>query len=107
MAQEVEIKFRIGDQKALAQALRRTGFKQITRSTHEMNSLYDLPGQEFRRRGELLRLRKYGDEFVLTHKAKGKAGRHKVRTELETAGGERERNGCDIAGAWVRDYLPL
>jgi len=35
-------------------------------------------------RGELLRLRKYGDEWVLTHKAKGKAGRHKTRVETET-----------------------
>ena len=28
--------------------------------------------------------RKYGDQWVLTHKAKNKAGRHKVRVELET-----------------------
>ena len=84
MPKEIEIKFRIGDRKALARALRGAGFKLVTRSTHEMNSLYDLPGQKLRKRGELLRLRKYGDTFVLTHKAKGKAGRHKVRTELET-----------------------
>jgi adenylate cyclase, class 2 len=84
MAKEVEIKFRIADQKALARALRHAGFKQVTPSTHEMNSLYDLPGQKLRKRGELLRLRKYGDEFVLTHKSKGKSRRHKVRTELET-----------------------
>jgi len=49
-----------------------------------MNSLYDLPSQKLRKRGELLRLRKYGEIWVLTHKAKGKAGRHKVRVELET-----------------------
>jgi len=49
-----------------------------------MNSLYDLPGQELRKRGELLRLRKYGDRWMLTHKAKGDSGRHKVRVELET-----------------------
>src|SRR5271169_3784200 len=84
MAKEVEIKFRIGDQKALVRALKLAGFKQITRSTHEMNSLYDLPGQQLRKRGHLLRLRKYGDTWVLTHKSKGKAGRHKVRVELET-----------------------
>lgn len=84
MAQEVEIKFRIGDLKALTRALKQAGFKNITRSTHEMNSLYDLPGQKLRKRGELLRLRKYGDVWVLTHKSKGKAGRHKVRAELET-----------------------
>ena len=56
----------------------------ITRSTHEMNTLYDLPGQKLRKKGELLRLRKYGDKWVLTHKAKGKAGRHKTRVETET-----------------------
>ena len=56
MAKEVEIKFRIADQKALARALRHAGFKQVTPSTHEMNSLYDLPGQKLRKRGELLRL---------------------------------------------------
>jgi adenylate cyclase, class 2 len=46
--------------------------------------LYDLPGQPLRQRGELLRLRKYGTEWVLTHKAKGKTGRHKTRVESET-----------------------
>ncbi len=84
MAQEVEIKFRIVDPKAVTRALKRAGFKLETRSTHEMNSLYDLPGQKLRKRGKLLRLRKYGDAWVLTHKAKGRSGRHKVRTELET-----------------------
>jgi len=84
MAQEVEIKFRIADLEALTRALKRAGFRQLTASTHEMNALYDLPGQKLRRFGQLLRLRKYGDEWVLTHKSKGKAARHKTRVELET-----------------------
>jgi adenylate cyclase, class 2 len=84
MPKEIEIKFRIESLPAITRALKRAGFKQITRSTHEMNSLYDLSGQKLRKRGELLRLRKYGDNWALTHKAKGKAGRHKVRVELET-----------------------
>ena len=84
MANEVEIKFRIANARALSLALKRTGFKQITRSTHEMNTLYDLPGQKLRKGGELLRLRQYGKEWILTHKAKGTAGRHKVRVERET-----------------------
>ncbi len=84
MPNEIEIKFRIENLTALTRALKQAGFKQLTRSTHEMNSLYDLPGQKLRKRGELLRLRKYGETWVLTHKAKGKAGRHKVRVELET-----------------------
>src|SRR6202023_665661 len=84
MPNEIEIKFRIENLPALTRALKQAGFRQITRSTHEMNSLYDLPGQRLRKRGELLRLRKYGETWVLTHKAKGNAGRHKVRVELET-----------------------
>jgi adenylate cyclase class 2 len=84
MPKEIEIKFRIESLAALTGALKRAGFRQITRSTHEMNSLYDLPGQKLRKRGELLRLRKYGDRWMLTHKAKGKSARHKVRVELET-----------------------
>ncbi|HEY4841234.1 MAG TPA: class IV adenylate cyclase [Terriglobales bacterium] len=84
MPNEIEIKFQIGDLPALSRALKQAGFKQITRSTHEMNSLYDLPGQKLRKRGEVLRLRKYGDIWTLTHKAKGEEGRHKKRVELET-----------------------
>ena len=81
---EVEIKFRVDDIRALARKLRAAGFQQITARTHELNTLYDLPGQPLRRRGELLRLRRYGQEWLLTHKAKGKVGRHKMREETET-----------------------
>jgi len=84
MAKEVEIKFQIADLRALTRALKRAGFKQVTPSTHEMNALYDLPGQKLRRQGQLLRLRQYGDQWVLTHKSKSEAGRHKIRVELET-----------------------
>jgi adenylate cyclase class 2 len=81
---EIEIKFRIGHVRALNRRLRKSGFHLITRRTHEINTLYDLPGQPLRKRGDLLRLRKYGSEWVLTHKAKGKSGRHKTRAETET-----------------------
>jgi adenylate cyclase class 2 len=90
MAKEVEIKFRIADLPALTRVLKPAGFEQVTPSTHEMNSLYDLPGQKLRRQGQLLRLRKYGEQWVLTHKSKGRAGRHKMRVELET----RVENGA-------------
>jgi adenylate cyclase class 2 len=82
--QEVEIKFRVEQPRSLTRVLRASGFRLKTRRTHEMNTLYDLPGQPLRKRGELLRLRKYGSKWVLTHKGKGKAGRHKTRVELET-----------------------
>jgi adenylate cyclase, class 2 len=81
---EVEIKFRIIDIKSLPAKLKRAGFKQITPATHEVNTLYDLPGQQLRGRGELLRVRKYGKQWVLTHKARSVPGRHKTRVERET-----------------------
>lgn len=82
--QEIEIKFRGADLRDLAKRLRAAGFRQVTGRTHEINSLYDLPGQKLRHKDELLRLRKYGAAWVLTHKAKGGAGRHKKRIETET-----------------------
>jgi adenylate cyclase class 2 len=81
---EIEIKFRVADVAALARTLRAAGFRLVTPRTHEMNSLYDLPGEILRLRKELLRLRKYGSAWTLTHKSKGKIGLHSSRTELET-----------------------
>jgi adenylate cyclase, class 2 len=82
---EIEIKFRAGDLRKLRHKLRQAGFRQITPRTREVNTLYDRPGQPLRRQGALLRLRKYGSNWLLTHKAKGKAGRHKTRVETQTA----------------------
>src|SRR5689334_2478666 len=81
---EVEIKFRVNDIESLSHRLRSVGFRLQTKRTHEMNTLYDLPDQSLRKRGELLRLRQYGTSWILTHKAKGKTGRHKSRIETET-----------------------
>jgi adenylate cyclase class 2 len=85
-ANEVEIKFRVADIKKLSAQLLQLGLQQVTPRTHEMNTLFDLPGQPLRKRGDLLRVRKYGDAWVLTHKTKGKNrdGRHKTRIETET-----------------------
>jgi adenylate cyclase class 2 len=84
---EIEIKFKIRDIEALIARLRTIGLKQVTPRTHEMNVLFDLPGHPLRNRGDLLRLRKYGERWVLTHKAKSKNskdGPHKSRIETET-----------------------
>lgn len=84
MPQEVEIKFRVGDLRALNRELRAAGFRLVTRRTHEMNILYDLPGEKLRKRKELLRIRKYGSAWTVTHKSRTTRGRHSSRTELET-----------------------
>jgi adenylate cyclase class 2 len=92
---ETEIKFQVGDLSALATRLGQLGFRQITPRTHEMNTLFDLPGHPLRNRGDLLRLRKYGETWVLTHKAKdNNSGPHKVRVETET----RVENGRKMEG---------
>ncbi len=84
MSKEIEIKFRVGDLRGLARKLRAAGFRVTTRRSHEMNTLYDLHGEVLRARKELLRLRQYGSEWTLTHKAGKKIGRHSSREELET-----------------------
>ncbi len=81
---EIEIKFRVADLRILARKLRGAGFRLVTPRTHELNTLYDLPGEVLRARKELLRIRKYGSEWTLTQKAKGKVGRHSSRIETET-----------------------
>lgn len=90
MANEVEIKFEISDRAGLEEKLRSHGFREITPSTHEMNTLYDFPGDKLRERRELLRIREYGGKWKVTHKAKGSVGKHKTRAETETSVGDGE-----------------
>jgi len=82
---EVEIKFLVSDSNKLERKLSAIGFRNETPATHEVNTLYDLPGQTLRHKGELLRLRDYGGKWKLTHKSKVQLGRHKSRGELETS----------------------
>lgn len=85
MSKEIEIKFRVDDLQALERKLCDAGFRVVTERTHEMNTLYDLPGGVLRSKRELLRLRQYGKKWTLTHKSKKQTGRHSSREELETA----------------------
>jgi adenylate cyclase, class 2 len=84
MPNEVEIKVRVDDLDGIGRQLRKCGLRLKTRRTHEMNTIYDLPGTPLRNKGDLLRLREYGGKWTLTHKAKGKEGPHKTRKETET-----------------------
>jgi adenylate cyclase class 2 len=84
MPKEIEIKFRVASLRALNRKLNAAGFRLVTRRTHEMNTLYDLPGEILRNRNELLRIRKYGATWTLTHKTGSKRAKHSSRIELET-----------------------
>lgn len=84
MPDEVEIKFEVSDVSALEKRLRTLNFDLETPSAHELNTLYDTPAGKLRKRGQLLRLRQFGDIWTLTHKARGRKGIHKTREETET-----------------------
>jgi adenylate cyclase class 2 len=102
--QEIEIKFRIEDSQALAGRLQTAGFHLVTARTHELNTLYDLPGHPLRSRGALLRLRQYGANWTLTYKDKSMVqDGHKSRREIET----RIADGAAMAGILAAlDFKP-
>ena len=68
-----------------------TAFEKRQPRPHEVNTLYDFPGLNLRKKGELLRIREFGDKWKVTHKTKGNAGKHKSRQETETSVGDGKR----------------
>lgn len=85
---ETEIKFRVNDGKQLENLLEAAGFQQITPRTFESNTLFDTPERALRKAQQILRIRQYGDSWVLTHKRvpqdQGPTTHHKHREETET-----------------------
>jgi adenylate cyclase, class 2 len=88
-AVEIEVKFRVADPPALEEKLRGLGFHCVTPRTFERNVLYDTRDRILRSQQSILRIRKYGDRWVLTHKCVPRNddpnARHKHRVETETA----------------------
>jgi adenylate cyclase class 2 len=90
---EIELKFPIADLAHLESRLPGLGFLLDTPRTFEQNTLYDTPARTLRESRELLRIRRYGDIWTLTHKRiplqspdrdPSAAARYKVRIETET-----------------------
>ena len=91
MPVETEIKFRLdtlADLAGLTQRLEACGFTLQTPRAFESNVLYDTPDRQMRARTEILRIRSYAGQCLLTHKRLPDAGpgedRHKHRIETET-----------------------
>jgi adenylate cyclase, class 2 len=86
---EIEVKFCVRDLKALEAQLSQLGFHCKTPRTFERNILFDTPARELRATRQILRLRRYGERWVLTHKQTtpndSPDARHKERIETETA----------------------
>jgi len=89
MSREIEVKFRVEDAAALRKSLQAAGFHEQTPRTFERNVLYDTADRRLRSRQAILRVRRYGERWVVTHKCLPRdndpAARHKHREETETA----------------------
>ncbi len=104
---ETEIKVRLADRNAFTSQLPALGFHLLTAETMERNVLFDTPENQLRQRGELLRIRQYGDRWIVTHKAPAEnstASLHKVRAETET----EIEDGRPLAAIFERlGYRPI
>ena len=105
-AAEIEVKFPVPNSADLETRLPALGFHLETPRTFEHNTLYDTPERSLRERRQILRLRKYGDLCILTHKRTPEDAddsRYKTRIETETLIGD-----CDaMAEVFVQlGYLP-
>ncbi len=104
---ETEIKVRLANRAAFTGQLPAMGFHLLTAETKERNVLFDTPENRLRQRGELLRIRQYGDRWILTYKAPAEnsaASAHKVRAETET----EIEDGRPLAAIFERlGYCPI
>lgn len=107
-AVEIEVKFRVEDVLVLQQKLRGMGFRAVTPRTFERNTLYDTPDRKLRAKQSILRIRRYGERWVLTHKCltcdHNPEARHKHRIETET----EVADGDALAAVFVQlGYKPV
>lgn len=87
-APETELKFAVDDIPAFLAIVERLGLTLKTPRTFEGNTLFDTPDRQLRSKRQILRLREYGNHFVVTHKRlkdpQACDGRFKVRIETES-----------------------
>ena len=105
---EIELKFPIADLAQFQSRLPALGFILETPRTFEQNTLYDMPDRALRESRQLLRIRRYGDIWMLTHKRKpptqADTSRYKVRIETET----RIEDGPALAAVFEHlGYCPV
>lgn len=100
-AVETEVKFRVENVEELQSALHSLGFHAATPRTFERNTLYDTSDRKLRANQAILRIRKYGEKWVFTHKCLPSDydpdARHKRRMETETEVADGEALGGILA----------
>jgi adenylate cyclase, class 2 len=68
-AVETEVKIRVANRENFERGLSQLGFERVTARTFERNILYDTPGRSLRNSRQILRIRQYGEKWVVTHKS--------------------------------------
>lgn len=85
---EIELKFPVADTENFRRRVETAGFRLLTERTFERNTLYDTEDRLLRVRGQIMRLRWYGNRCTLTHKRlpadNDATARYKTRIETET-----------------------
>ena len=86
---EIELKFPVSDLSALQTKLAAAGYRVDTPRTFEQNTLFDTPTRTLKESGQILRVRQYGERYVVTHKRhpddEDVNSLYKVRIETESA----------------------
>lgn len=107
---EIELKFPIDDLSRLQSRLPQLGFQLDTPRTFEQNTLYDTCGRTLRASTQILRIRRYGDLWTVTHKrqpgnrSEEADTRYKIRIETET----QVEDGPALAAIFDQlGYLPV
>jgi adenylate cyclase, class 2 len=86
---EVEVKLRVRNVRTLRNRLAALGWTENVARSLEENWTFDFPDQQLRRRGQLLRIRQFANQCLLTFKGPPVNSEHtsehfKIREELET-----------------------
>jgi adenylate cyclase, class 2 len=83
--QEIEVKFRLENEKAFIDHLNKMGFINV-KDVFETNIIFDMMDGSYSSRGRLVRVRETDKGNILTYKEKqGEDSQYKVRTEIETS----------------------
>lgn len=81
---EIEVKVAVANPDGLIHALRERGYI-VSRARHfEQNTIFDTAGGALRAKGELIRLRKAGDDSIFTFKGRASVAKYKEREEIES-----------------------
>jgi adenylate cyclase class 2 len=108
MAHEIEIKLRVNDPAKLRAALKGIGARTVHRGTgriHEWNTLFDTPGQELRKREQLLRTRIETPDGQVSWRKKNAPQPALLTFKGPVLGGRRRGRGSRVERHKVREEI--